>query len=145
MNKGSKDGLTFKSNGEFEELIGVTVDGVMIDKKDYTAKDGSTIVTLSPEYLETLKAGKHTFDMVYQNGMCGTQFEITNTVKPTPKPDVKPTKPEVKPQNPQPVQPTKPNSKTPTSVMTNSGTWLSLAGLSATLGSILTFKKRNKK
>ena len=155
-NKGSKEGLTFKSNGEFEELIGVTVDGVMIDKKNYTAKDGSTIVTLKPEYLETLKTGKHTIDMVYPDGMCGTQFEITNNVKPTPKPDVKPekpdtkpdvkpTKPEVKPQNLKPVQPIKPNIKTPTSIMTNGGTWLSLAGLSAVLGSILTFKKRNKK
>ena len=151
-NKGSKDGLTFKSDGEFEEFIGVAVDGLMIDKKDYTAKDGSTIVTLSPEYLETLKPGKHTFDMVYQSGICGTSFEITNVEKPNTKPDVKPEKPDtkldVKPTQPQPkpeVKPTKPNSKTPTSVMTNSGIWLSLAGLSAALGSILTFKKRNKK
>ena len=136
-NKGSKSGLTFKSNGEFEELVGVTVDGIMIDKKDYTAKDGSTIVTLKPEYLETLKVGKHTFDMVYQNEMCGTSFEITNVVNP--KPDVKPVYP--KPD----VKPSKPNSKVPTSVATDVQAWFNLAGMSAVLASLLSFKKRNKK
>ena len=91
-NKGSKEGLTFKSDGEFEEFIGVTVDGLMIDKKNYTAKEGSTIVTLSPEYLDTLELGEHSFDMVYQSGICGTSFEIINVEEP--KPDTKPnTKP----------------------------------------------------
>ena len=95
-NKDSNTGLTFKSDGKFEELIGIAIDGVMIDKKEYTAKEGSTIVTLNLAYLETLKLGKHTFDMVYADGICGTSFEVTNIEKPEVKPEV-PSKPATKP------------------------------------------------
>lgn len=74
--KGSKDGLAFKSDGDFDEFVKVVVDGKKIDSSKYTSKEGSTVVTLMPKYLETLKLGKHTLGIVSKNGTAETTFKI---------------------------------------------------------------------
>ena len=58
--KGTKDGLSFTSNAAFADFQKVQVDGKDLDASNYTVKEGSTIVTLKAEYLETLSVGKHT-------------------------------------------------------------------------------------
>ena len=40
-------------------------------------KEGSTIVTLTAAYLDTLSAGKHTLSIVSANGTATTEFTIT--------------------------------------------------------------------
>ena len=68
--------LTFRANGEFDKFTGVKVDGKLIDSKNYTAKSGSTIVTLSKDYLATLSVGEHKLTVVFNDGECSTNFTV---------------------------------------------------------------------
>ena len=53
------------------------VDGKTIDTKNYTAKSGSTIVTLSKDYLATLSVGTHALAVVFDdNGEARTNFTV---------------------------------------------------------------------
>jgi hypothetical protein len=72
----SDGNLTMKGNGDFSKFVGVKVDGKLIDAKNYTAKEGSTIITLKAEYLNTLSVGKHTFEIVWNDGSASTSFII---------------------------------------------------------------------
>ena len=74
--KGGTDGLSFTSNAAFADFIKVQVDGKDLDASNYTVKEGSTIVTLKPEYLETLSVGKHTLAIVSDTGTASTDFTI---------------------------------------------------------------------
>ena len=58
------------------EVTGVKVDGQLVDAKNYTAVSGSTIVTLSADYLKTLSAGNHTLTVVFNDGDCSTNFTV---------------------------------------------------------------------
>ena len=68
--------LTVRANGEFSKFAGVKVDGNPIDRENYTAKSGSTIVTLSKDYLATLSVGTHTLTVVFNDGECSTNFMV---------------------------------------------------------------------
>lgn len=76
--QGSTDGLTIKANGEFDEFIRLEVDGKEVDKANYTVKEGSTIVTLSKDYLATLSVGEHTVTFVYENN--GFEYTADATI-----------------------------------------------------------------
>ena len=71
-----KEGLAFRSDAEFAKFDSVKVDDKTVDPKNYTAKEGSTIVTLAPEFLKTLKAGEHTLEIVSKDGSAATKFTI---------------------------------------------------------------------
>lgn len=66
--KGSSDGLSFTANGYFGKFTGVKIDGKLIDSSNYTAKSGSTIVTLNASYLQKLKTGNHTIAICFGDG-----------------------------------------------------------------------------
>ena len=68
--------LTFRANGDFSKFTGVKIDGTLIDPKNYTAKSGSTIITLKADYLKTLSVGTHKLTVVYTDGECSTNFEV---------------------------------------------------------------------
>ena len=72
----SSDPLTFRADGDFSKFTGVKVDDTLIDAKNYTAVSGSTIVTLKADYLKTLSVGTHTLIVVFNDGICSTNFEI---------------------------------------------------------------------
>ena len=74
--KGTKDGLTFTSNAAYKHFQKVQVDGKDLDASNYTVKEGSTIVTLKAEYLETLSVGKHTLAIVSETGTATTEFTV---------------------------------------------------------------------
>ena len=78
--KGSQEGLTVTSNGAFADFVKVLVDGKELAAENYEAKEGSTIVTLKPSYLETLAEGRHTLSLVFQNGTAETAFTVKNAV-----------------------------------------------------------------
>ncbi len=91
--EGSDGTLTFKTNGPFNKeafkdvqtrttsryFNGIEVDGFSVDPKAYTVKEGSTLVTLSNDYLKTLRTGKHTITFVYDGG--NVTAEATFTVE----------------------------------------------------------------
>ena len=57
----TEETITIRGNGDFSKFVGVKIDGNTIDAKNYTAKEGSTIITLTTDYLKTLSIGTHTF------------------------------------------------------------------------------------
>lgn len=72
----SNEDLSFTSNADFDDFIKVQVDGKDLDSAHYTLREGSTIVTLKPEYLKTLAGGKHTLAIVSETGTATTEFTI---------------------------------------------------------------------
>ena len=72
----SDGNISVRGSGEFSKFVGVKVDGKSVDEKYYTVKEGSTIVTLKPEYLNTLTAGKHTLEIVWTDGTADTTFTV---------------------------------------------------------------------
>lgn len=68
--------VVIRGDGEFNRFHAVKVDGKVIDPANYAAKEGSTIITLKAEYLKTLATGSHTFAIVWDNGIAGTNFTV---------------------------------------------------------------------
>lgn len=74
----NEDGsMAIRGNGAFSKFTGVKVDGVLIDPSNYTVKEGSTIVTLKAEYLNTLSEGSHSFEILWVDGSAATDFTVT--------------------------------------------------------------------
>ena len=72
--KGSGKNLdfTFKRSYDdsvtFSQFRGIQIDGKDVDPSNYTAKEGSVIISLKPAYLETLSVGKHTITAIFRDG-----------------------------------------------------------------------------
>ena len=73
---GEKKELTFKSNTAFSDFIRAQLDGKTLDDKNYTVKEGSTVVTLKADYVAALSAGEHTIGIVSTNGTATTTFTV---------------------------------------------------------------------
>ena len=69
--------ITIIGNGEFSKFESVKVDGSIIDAKNYTAKEGSTIIILKADYLKTLSVGTHSFEIVWADGSAVTSFKVS--------------------------------------------------------------------
>lgn len=72
-----KSGLTFTANGAFSKFQALEIDGKVVNTKYYTAKSGSTIVTVNASYLQSLSEGKHTITVVYSDGKATGSFTTT--------------------------------------------------------------------
>ena len=72
----SSEALTCRANGDLSRFTGIKVDGAAVDADDYTAKSGSTVISLKAEYLKTLPVGTHKLTVVYTDGECSTFFEV---------------------------------------------------------------------
>ena len=68
--------LSIRGSGTFSKFVGVKVDGTLVDGKNYTVKEGSTIVTLKTDYLNTISVGIHTFEILWTDGSASTTFAI---------------------------------------------------------------------
>ncbi len=77
----SEEGLTFKFDASFRKFKFIKVDGKRVSKENYTAEKGSTIITLSPEYMDTLDAGKHTLKVLFEDGYAQVKFTVLEGAK----------------------------------------------------------------
>ena len=69
-------GLRFHANGAYQKFRSILVDGNPVDSQNYTVQEGSTVITLVPAYLESLKAGAHTLTVQYSDGACEASFTV---------------------------------------------------------------------
>lgn len=80
--KGSGASYTFKvkrnlNDSEcFSHFTGVEIDGVSLSSGEYTAKVGSTIVTLKAETLQKLSVGDHTVTILFDDGSVSTRLTV---------------------------------------------------------------------
>ena len=77
-NLNDQDTLTLRINAEYSKFLNVYVDDKLVDPKNYTSKEGSTIITFTKEYLQTLGAGNHTIKVNFTDGEANTTVNITN-------------------------------------------------------------------
>ncbi|WP_456034717.1 InlB B-repeat-containing protein [Roseburia inulinivorans] len=68
--------LAIRGSGEVSKFREVKVDGVTVDPVNYTVTEGSTIITFKPEYLKSLSAGNHSFELVWTDGTAATNFTV---------------------------------------------------------------------
>ncbi|MGN0140584.1 MAG: hypothetical protein ACI4AD_00025 [Roseburia sp.] len=114
--QGSDGSITITGNGEFSKFVSVMVDGNVVDACNYTAKEGSTIITLKAAYLDTLSAGTHTFEIVWTDGSASTNFTVgTKASDETEEPadSEKPTNPQQPANEKQPKEPEQSDATTP--------------------------------
>ena len=68
--------LAIRGSGEVSKFREVNVDGVTVDPVNYTVTEGSTIITFKPEYLKSLSAGNHSFELIWTDGTAATNFTV---------------------------------------------------------------------
>lgn len=113
LNIKDKGSITFTIDADYEAFKNggkVFVDGKELSSDKYTAKSGSTIITLDEEYAKSLEKGEHTLTVEFtNNAKVTTTFTVVEKevavepeeeVKPEVKPEIKPeeVKPEEKPE-----------------------------------------------
>ena len=109
VTQGEKKELSFTSDASFADFLRVELDGTTLDEKNYTKKEGSTIITLNRDFVATLSAGEHTLAIISQSGTATAKFTVkakpaeTSTPQPTvtPQPTAQP-QPTVQPVSPLP-------------------------------------------
>lgn len=84
--KGDRGGATIKCTGALEDFVNVEVDGALVDHSNYTLESGSTILTFTSKYLNTLSVGKHEVTMNYTYGSVDTNLTIRARTKPSESP-----------------------------------------------------------
>ena len=75
----SDGSLSIRGSGAISKFLGVKVDGNLVDVKNYTVKEGSTIVTLKADYLNILSVGNHTFEIIWTDGTASTRFTVSKS------------------------------------------------------------------
>ena len=107
VTQGEKKELSFTSDASFADFVRVELDGTTLDEKNYTKKEGSTIITLNRDFVATLSVGEHTLSIVSKSGTATAKFTVKAkpTETTTPQPTVTP-QPTAQPQpTVQPVSP----------------------------------------
>ena len=113
VTQGEKKELSFTSDASFADFLRVELDGTALDEKNYTKKEGSTIITLNRDFIATLSVGEHTLAIVSQSGTATAKFTVkakpaeTTTPQPTvtPQPTAQPTQTAQPQPTVQPVSP----------------------------------------
>ena len=99
VTQGEKKELSFTSDAPFADFVRVELDGTALEEKNYTKREGSTIITLNRDFVSALSVGEHTLAIVSQHGTATAKFTVkakpTETAIPqptvTPQPTAQPT------------------------------------------------------
>ena len=76
FNVESPSDLIFCSNADINKFQKVIIDGAVIDENNYIKSEGSTIITLKANYLNTLSNGEHEISIVSNDGIAKTSFAV---------------------------------------------------------------------
>lgn len=80
--KGTSKSLKVEIEADFNLFDSVYVDGKKVDRSNYIASEGSTIITLKQEYLDNLKEGEHELKVTFTDGeFATTNFAIEKAVE----------------------------------------------------------------
>jgi hypothetical protein len=70
----------FRADVDKSKLFDVKVDNVLVNKSNYIVTSGSTIVTFTQSYMETLSVGNHQLTMIFDDGYSTTNFLVEGIV-----------------------------------------------------------------
>ena len=68
--------IVFRSDAPFDEFDQVMINGLVLDKKYYSVKKGSTIVTLNEDFAKEIPTGMHLFGIISKDGVAITTFTV---------------------------------------------------------------------
>ena len=140
VTQGEKKELSFTSDASFADFLRVELDGTTLDEKNYTKKEGSTIITLNRDFVATLSVGEHTLAIISQHGTATAKFTVK--AKPTETATPQPTVPPQPTAQPTPtVQPVSPR----TGDTANPALWFALLIVSGGAAIGITVASRKKK
>ena len=149
VTQGEKKELSFTSDASFADFLRVELDGTTLDEKNYTKKEGSTIITLNRDFVATLSVGEHTLAIVSQSGTATAKFTVmakpTETATPQPTVTPQPTAQPTPTAQPQPtVQPVSPLPRTGDTA--NPALWFVLLIVSGSaLAAIFVLRKKDNR
>lgn len=138
VTQGEKKELTFTSDASFADFVRVELDGTALEEKNYTKREGSTIITLNRDFVAALSVGEHTLAIVSQHGTATAKFTVKAkpTETATPQPTV----------TPQPTPTVQPVSPIPgTGDTANPALWFALLIVSGGAAIGITVASRKKK
>ena len=138
VTQGEKKELTFTSDASFADFVRVELDGTALEEKNYTKREGSTIITLNRDFVAALSVGEHTLAIVSQHGTATAKFTVK--AKPTETAIPQPT---VTPQPTPTVQPVSPILRTGDTA--NPALWFALLIVSGGAAIGITVASRKKK
>lgn len=146
VTQGEKNELTFTSNASFADFLRVELDGATLEEKNYTKREGSTIITLNRDFVAALSVGEHTLAIVSQHGTATAKFTVNakpaETATPQPTVTPQPTAQPTQTAQPQPtVQPVSPIPRTGDTA--NPALWFALLILSGSaLAAIFVLRRK---
>lgn len=79
---GESSDLVIKVDCEIEKFVDIMLDGMTVDEGYYTLEEGSTIITLTEEYLSSLNEGIYTIRIDFTDGYAQTDLTIKGSGNP---------------------------------------------------------------
>ena len=149
VTQGEKKELSFTSDASFADFLRVELDGTTLDEKNYTKKEGSTIITLNRDFVATLSVGEHTLSIVSKSGTATARFTVkakpAETATPQPTVTPQPTAQPTQTAQPQPtVQPVSPIPRTGDTA--NPALWFALLIVSGSaLAAIFVLRRKDNR
>ena len=90
-NPDNHSGAVFRSDASFDTFVRVMVDNIeLVRDRDYTARSGSTIITLLPSFLAGLSEGAHNIAIESTTGTATADFSVISDPAPAPPAPVPP-------------------------------------------------------
>ena len=149
VTQGEKKELSFTSDASFADFLRVELDGTALEEKNYTKREGSTIITLNRDFVATLSVGEHTLAIVSQHGTATAKFTVkakpAETATPQPTVTPQPTAQPTQTAQPQPtVQPVSPIPRTGDTA--NPALWFALLIVSGSaLAAIFVLRRKDNR
>ena len=72
--------ITVTANGDIDKFTGLTLNGELVDESNYDVREGSTIVILHQDFLDTLIPGTYTLTFHYTDGQAEADFVVHETM-----------------------------------------------------------------
>ncbi len=76
QNDPNPSSLTIRANGDIRKFTGLMLNGERVDESNYDVTEGSTIVTLHQDFLNTLQPGTYTLRFQYTDGYAEAGFVV---------------------------------------------------------------------
>ena len=73
--------FTIRSEAPYSEFQYLLIDGQKVSSENYSVKEGSTVITLKASYIQTLKAGNHSYSIVSSSRTSDGKFTVGKAPK----------------------------------------------------------------
>ena len=82
--QGSGEEVVLKTDAPADKITGLEIDGEEVDPAYYSVseQDGETVITIDPEYLETLGEGDHDITVQVEDGYAETGLKVLAAEEP---------------------------------------------------------------